>query len=332
METKRQLDELMAREGRSGVSTSTHGDAETEGKDISELRTALRSAAEQSDLNSLELKRLADSHSQLNIKSKETEAAIAQALKLLQAQVVTKASREELREALGRALDASSASQERTREIADAVEKLSQEAHRPGKGMGGTNSRHMLTVTKLNVDGVHSSTHCMACMQPLPRSVSPPSPHEVAYRPSGSNPASPKRRSPHTSFEAHSFGDQFEGELLGDPARGAPGTIAPSTLLSRPTSASSTVATASLRPTSFHPPAVRQGLDFARNAKLTYGREPSNEIRRRTRRELQELSEGSAAIKAQSPAIIGNRRVGVTRALSASALRPITDASAASFQ
>jgi len=62
-----------------------------------------------------------------NLSAKAIESAIGQAFKLLQAQVLSKASRRELHEALAKALDTSLDSQERLRMISSSLESLSEE-------------------------------------------------------------------------------------------------------------------------------------------------------------------------------------------------------------
>ena len=198
--------------------------------DIAEVAAVAQSLLAQSSAHEAEVKRIGSSLTSLSSESKSAEGAIAQALKLLQAQTVTKASRHEMRQAVARALEAALDGQERAREVAAAIERV--EAVLPTKATkeelarleaalaalaasGELQTREWGLATR-QLDHVDSATHCLSCHQPLPTPSAPPPPH--LYHTSSRGGGSP-RRSPR---EVEAAGFQPTGPRDGvDPLRHA---------------------------------------------------------------------------------------------------------------
>ena len=215
-----------------------------------------------------EVDRLGAAMSALSRETKAAESAIAQALKLLQAQVTSKATRTELQHGLSRAMDAAFDAQERSRAVASSLVSLANDvdARAPLQALarlehmvhsqvtGGVGGAPILSAKRITTD--HRDSHpqpslCLSCKQPLPLAASAPLSHDVLYHPS-----SPGGRA---------------GDLA---SQGAPDGKAFQTIGS----------------------ACRDGTrsDPSRTAKQLYGAPPANETRKRTALQLQMLAANSA--------------------------------------
>ena len=236
----------------------------------------------------------AEAIASLQRESKAAEGAIAQALKLLQAQVMSKASRSELQHGMSRAMDAAFDAQERSRAVAASlvsvatdvdtrasgkdlyrlesfVQQVIQQGGGLGGGGGGGQGAPMLRMTRLNGGGDNRDsplqpTHCLACNQALTYPLPAEKPHETQYRPTSSH-----------------------GRSSTSPPRDAGGRRSPPAVSSSrprtPDDGSPRIVGQQFWPTG--------GTDA--RAKMHYGKEPANELRKQTQRQLASMAGAPSA-------------------------------------
>lgn len=284
---EQKMQDLPATQACGGASTSSaaHGDSTSvalrglEGSDADRLDAAITALARE---------------------TKAAEGAIAQALKLLQAQVMSKAARTELQHGLSRAMDAAFDAQERSRAVAsslvsiatdvdtrapiDAVVRLESILHSQLSSSGGGGGP-LIASRRIMHDNRGSPlhpTHCLSCKQPLPYTShghgggDPAPPHEPLHHQAASRPSSSGRLSPPIS-------------PMRSPTRS--GDASPLADTSPKTDFGAASGYVALSGRSFHTSGSlrRDGTDMHRNAKLIYGVPPANETRRKTALQLQML-------------------------------------------
>ena len=250
--------------------------------------------------------------------TKAAESAIAQALKLLQAQVMSKAARAELQHGLASAMDTAHDAQERSRAVAtslvsiatdidkraplEALARLEQtlQSNLAGSATIGGPMIHARRID--HRDSPLQPTHCLSCKQPLPYRPQSPPPHQLATAPGGGRVAcsSPPRSQAvmgHDGTEAsarHGMQQQQQPMQPMQPMHmhpaGAGGSATASSLSVEP--AGGAAGFVALAGHGFHTMGSlrRDGLDLSRNAKLTYGVPPANDQRKRMQLQLQLLS------------------------------------------
>ena len=258
------IEERLSRFDRRTEAIATQVETSIERLDARLERLALKA---ESGPSSSEMARLDTQIANLARETKAAEGAIAQALKLLQAQVMSKASRSELQHVLSTSMDAVDQAHEKTRALAADVETrapreaigrletfLKQQAHSAGSP---------IIVTQRVAPGSHRispllPTHCLSCKQALPYQTPPPMPHETAgmpIAPTASTSCGPNARGELDSSLAPSHGHVAVGHFCASDAH-------------------------------------------MMRAKLAYGKEPQNDTRRRTQQMLSQLSGAAAAAPA----------------------------------
>ena len=243
--------------------------------------------------------RLDDQLATLTRETKAAESAIAQALKLLQAQVMSKAARAELQHGLSRAVEAATDAQERSRAVASNLVAIASEvdSRAPLKALArletsmqsqlaasasGASSGPILHAKRITAqpESALMPTHCLSCQQPLPTYSHYSPPHETAYLPAGLS-LSPGR--------AASSGRRT-------PTRGL-GCGSPDSPPDAGVDLGAAAGAVTLTGKSFHTMGSlrRDGVDLMRNPKLTYGVPPANETRKQTQLQLHMLAANRTA-------------------------------------
>ena len=236
--------------------------------------------------------RLDDQLATLTRETKAAESAIAQALKLLQAQVMSKAARAELQHGLSRAVEAATDAQERSRAVASNLVAIASEvdSRAPLKALArletsmqsqlaasasGASSGPILHAKRITAqpESALMPTHCLSCQQPPPT-------HPTTRRRT-------RLPTPQPDSARRQAGQRL---LAGEPRRAASAVgrqtrppMQEATLVPLPAPSPSPKAVP-------HDGLLRRTADLMRNPKLTYGVPPANETRKQTQLQLHMLA------------------------------------------